>query len=131
MKQTITIRDELPFGKVVNELRFEVADERLTVRDLIRQRVHQEVMAYNLAKPGYFNGLVQPTDAEATLNGYKLRRIRQIDWEDQADLALKAFESNGFFILVDERQAESLDEVVVIGEDTQVSFVKLVPLVGG
>ena len=61
--------------------------------------VHQEVALYNLSQPGYFQGLVQPNDAEATLNGYRLRQRRQIDWEKQADLALKAFEANGGKVL--------------------------------
>jgi hypothetical protein len=131
MSIKLTIRDELPIGQVAYEISFEVAAERLTARDLIRQRVHQEVALYNLSQPGYFQGLVQPSDAEATLNGYRLRQRRQIDWEKQADLALKAFDANGFFILVDDRQVESLDEMIEIREDTQISFVKLMPLVGG
>jgi hypothetical protein len=31
---------------------------------------------------------VQPTDSEQTLNGYALRRPRQLDWEAQAESAL-------------------------------------------
>ena len=131
MSITVTVRDELPHGKVVNELRFEVATERLAARDLIRQRVYEEVIAHNLSQPGYFNGLIQPSDAEVTLNGYKLRQRRQIDWEKQADLALRAFEQNGFFILVDDRQVTRLDEIIEVHANTQVSFMKLVPLVGG
>ena len=116
---------------MINELRFEVADEVLCIRDMIRQRVHQEVMAYNLSQPGYFNGLVQPTDAEASLNGYQLRRRRQINWEKQSELAEEAFEGNGFFIRVDDRQVNDRDEMVRIGVDTKISFTELIPLVGG
>ena len=36
-----------------------------------------------------------------------------------------------FFLLIADRQAESLDEVFEIDLDCEVSFVKLVPLVGG
>lgn len=131
MPAQILVRDETFSGQALQELRFEVQNERLTVRELIRQRVHQEVSLYNLSQPGYFRGLVQPSDAEATLNGYRLRQRRQIDWEQQAEQALLAFERNGFFILVGDHQAESLDEVIEIGEDTTVTFLKLVPLVGG
>ena len=103
----------------------------VTVRELIRQRVYQEVQDHNRAQPEYFRGLVQPTDAEQTLNGYKLRKRRKIDWEKQFKQAVEAFERNGFLVLVDERQAEGLDETLTLKADTQVSFVKLVPLVGG
>jgi hypothetical protein len=131
MPVTLNIRDQLLAGNVVRELRFEVANERLTVRDLIRQRIHEEVTLYNLSQQEYFQGLVQPTSAETTLNGYRLRKRRWIDWEQQADLALQAFEGNSFFILVDEHQVESLDDFIDVREDTQIVFVKLIPLVGG
>ena len=127
MAVTVTIQDELPYGKVINQIAFVVQDEHINVADLIRRRLQ----LYNLSEPGYFNGLVQPTDAEITLNGYKLRQRRQIDWEQQVDLAVQAFEANGFFILVDDHQVESLAETLTITPETQITFIKLVPLVGG
>lgn len=39
------------------------------------------------------------------LNGYKLKARRKIDWEEQSKRALEAFEHNGFFVLVGNRQA--------------------------
>jgi hypothetical protein len=56
-----------------------------------------------------FRGLVQPTDAEQTLNGYKLRAPRMIDWKRQFERAIAAFEVNQVIVLVNDRQAESLD----------------------
>ena len=38
--------------------------------------------------PEYFRGLVQPTDAERVLNGYRLRQRRKIDWEKQCQCTL-------------------------------------------
>ncbi len=136
MSMILTIRDELPLGRVLNELNFEVQTKRLTTRELIRQRVHQEVSLHNLADSGPFiasvkPGLVQPGEVEARLNGVKPRQRRQIDWQKQADLALEAFEQNAFFILVDNRQVEDLDEFIELRVDTQVTFLKLMPLVGG
>ena len=82
-----------------------------------------------------FRGLVQPTDAERLLNGnrseFRLRKRRDIDWKQQFDKACDAFGRNGFFILIDDKQAESLDQQFTIGRGTEVSFVKLTPLVGG
>lgn len=105
--------------------------ESLTVRELIRLRVYQEVQTYNEQQSEYFNGLVQPTDAERTLNGYRLSRPRFLDWEQQYERALEAFEQNGFIVLVGNRQMERLEEVMTITADLPVSFLKLVPLVGG
>ncbi len=78
-----------------------------------------------------FNGLVQPTDAERTLNGYVLRVPRALDWRAQADAAVRAFGRNGFFVFVGDRQVEELDEELTLAEADVVSFVRLVPLAGG
>jgi hypothetical protein len=101
------------------------------VRAILRARIWQEVADYNQRPPEVFRGLVQPTHAEGVLNGAKLRAPRTIDWEAQFRRACEAFETNGFFMLIGDRQAESLDEEFDIGVETEVQFVKLTPLVGG
>jgi len=132
MTSTLTVRDETATGDIVHQRTLDFLDEHVTVRELITRRVQEEVREYNrTAGRGVFVGLVQPTDAEAALNGYRVRTPRELSWERQRDAALAAFETNGFFVLVGDRQAESLDERIHIGLGTEVSFVKLVPLVGG
>jgi len=131
MPSTLTVSDQTVTGKTTHSVTLEFPTERTTVRELIRSRVYQEVQDYNRRKPETFQGLVRPTEAEQTLNGFKLRAGREIDWKRQFEKAIDAFGRNGFFILGDDRQAEGLDEEVVIGRDTRVSFVRLVPLVGG
>ncbi len=132
MPVMVTVRDETTAGAPVNELQLELPSERLTVRELIRSRVYQEVKDHNVrAAQTTFRGLVQPTDAERELNGYRLRQPRQIDWKKQFDVALEAYERNGFVILVDDCQTGALDEEVELSAGTAVSFLKLVPLVGG
>lgn len=132
MSATLTVYDETATGVKSGGFTLDFLTERITVRELIRERVYEEVRQYNAATPEYFRGLVQPTDAEATLNGYRVRdRRRKIDWEKQFDMALRAFEKNGFFILVDDEQVESLEETIEVQPGTQVSFIRLVPLVGG
>ena len=61
----------------------------------------------------------------------RTRTKRRLDWEAQYEKALSAFARNGFFVLVGDRQVESLDEEITLKVDTEVSFVKLVALVGG
>jgi len=128
---TLTIADKTTAGRDVHTFTLDFLTEHVTVREIIRSRVYEEVQLYNTTHTEYFRGLVQPTDAETTLNGYRLRQRRKIDWEEQYARALKAFTTNGFFILVGDRQVEELDEVVGLRYDTQVSFIKLIPLVGG
>ncbi len=131
MTATVTVYDESMSGEKTNALTLEFLTARVSARELIRRRVYEEVQEYNLSTPEYFRGLVQPTDAERVLNGVRLRLRRRLDWEKQFALAVQAFESNGFFMLVDDRQVNSLDDEINLKIGTQVSFVKLVPLVGG
>ena len=106
-------------------------EARITVRDLIRERVRHEVEAYNAKQGDVFFGLVQPADSERLLNGFKLRQRRMIDWQEQSEKATAAFQSNGFLLLINDRQVTDLDELVEVGIDTTATFLKLVPLVGG
>lgn len=131
MATTVTIYDETILGERTPMLTLEFFTERVTARELIRRRVYEEVREYNMKEPEYFRGLVQPTDAERVLNGYRLRQRRKIDWQEQAERAVKAFAGNGFFVLVDDRQVERLEDEIVLKVGTEVSFVRLTPLVGG
>lgn len=131
MSTTLTIHDETATGQKTNTFTLDWLTERMTVREVIRARIYQEVQDYNRREPEFFRGLVEPSDAERMLNGFKLKVKRKIDWHKQYDRALEAFERNGFFVLVGDRQVDSLDEEFDVKVDTEVSFIKLVPLVGG
>ncbi|MBC2901415.1 hypothetical protein [Streptomyces cupreus] len=100
----VTFVDETTTGERETGPRLEVAQERLTVRELIGRRVREEIAA---------------------------GRRRRKDPEGQTELVLKAFAANGFLLLVGERQLTELDEEVDLTADTEVTFLKLIPLVGG
>ena len=131
MASTITIRDESTSGRTLHEWSLEVLTERITVRELIRSRVYQEVEQYNSHHPEIFRLLVQPGDAEQAGNGFRMPRPRKIDPEDQFAKTVEAFERNGFVVLVDNRQVDRLDAKIPLKPETMVTFLKLVPLVGG
>lgn len=127
----ILIKDETFSGKVIQEISLQFSTQTVTIKEIIAARVMKEVEDYNQKLPSYFNGLIEPTDAEQTLNGYKLKPKKVIDGEKQVYVALDAFQKNGFFVLVDQIQSESLEQEVVLKADITVSFIKLTPLVGG
>ncbi len=128
---TVTVRDETTLGETTGDLTLEFLTERVTGREVIRSRVYQEVTEYNARRAGMFRGLVQPRDAERTREGFQLRNPRRIDWTEQYEAALAAFARNGFLLLVDDRQVTDLDAEIELRHDTDVSFLRLVPLVGG
>jgi hypothetical protein len=137
MAATLTVRDETATGDTIHSFPLEFPSERITVRELIRERVYQEVQDFNRRNDPVFRGLVQPKGAqrvnahERRAWAYQLKTRREIDWKEQFEQATNAFEKNGFFILINDKQAEALDEEVVLTRESTVTFVKLVPLVGG
>src|SRR4051794_17962022 len=132
MPATLTIRDETTTGQVVQEWTLDFLTERVSVRELIRGRVYQEVQDHNLERAAPpFRGLVQPGADETAVNGPpKERTPRPIDWHKQFAVAQDAFENGRVLILIGDRQADSLDEEIEVRPDTVVTFLRLVPLVG-
>lgn len=123
--------DETLGGERVRRMTLESLQERTTAREIIRARVWQEVQEYNAAaRQKVFSGLVLPADNHERLNAASTT-FKPIDWEKQFATALRAFESNGFFILAGDHQLSELDEEAETGPETEISFVKLTPLVGG
>ena len=47
MSVTLTVRDETTAGEIYHERPLEFPSERITVRELIRERVYQEVQDFN------------------------------------------------------------------------------------
>ncbi|WP_327649252.1 hypothetical protein [Micromonospora zamorensis] len=99
----ITIADEATGGPSVAEWTMEIFDETVRLDELIRRRVVLEV-------------------AESGAG---------VDPEERTRATLEAFGRNGFVVLVDDRQVTSLDDTVHLHAGSRVTFLKLVPLVGG
>jgi CDP-diacylglycerol pyrophosphatase len=136
---TITLYDETTLGEKSPGLTLEISTKRITARELIRQRIDREVDDYHQNQSQPFQGLVQPSDSERLLNGYKLRTARKIDQAlptlrervQQFELAIAAFTQNRFILLVNDVQVEDLDVELELDDDSIVCFLKLIPLVGG
>lgn len=127
---TLTIEDRTGTGRPTGGITLPEVPDRITLRELIRLRVREEVARYNLRPQNAFQGLVQP-GFKATRNGYEAARPRRIDWEAQASIAIEAFGRNGFFVLVNGKQVTDLDTELTVADTYDVGFVKLTPLVGG
>jgi hypothetical protein len=102
---SVTIVDEVPgHGRRV-AFRLELWSERVTARELIERRVRHEVEVYNQKTPDTFPGLVQPTESERVLNGWRLKTPRTIDAEEQVASAWDAFDRGRILLLVDARRS--------------------------
>lgn len=130
MPTTVTIRDGNLSGDTLHAWSLEVLSERMTLGELIRSRVYQEVQDYNRRQPERFLGLVAPGDDERTLNGLKPTR-RQIDWKRQFERALDAVRKKQILVFVDDHQFEETDAEIELRPGSEVSFVRLTMLTGG
>ncbi len=129
MPLSVAVLDETTFGtrSAAGDLQFEGSAS--TLREIIRQRVQQEVERFNLSDVEGFHDLVEPGETERILNGVRERRY--LNWQEQFAKALAAFERNGFLVLVDDRQITGLDEKIPLTAQSTVTFLRLVPLIGG
>lgn len=126
--KTLTVTDETAAGQVLSQLLLEFEAEYITVRELIEARIKAEIKKYEQNVIQYKNSLVLPNDLEQRLNN---KTRKKIDPEKQLYIALKAFQNNGFLVLLEDEQVENLEQQFLVDESTTVSFIKLTPLVGG
>ncbi|MER6675791.1 hypothetical protein [Streptomyces sp. NPDC000983] len=100
----VTFVDETTSGRREPGPRLAVTEERLTARELIRRRVREEIAA---------------------------GRRRRTDPEGQTEALLRAFAGNGLLLLVGDRRLTDPDDTVEVSADTEVTFLRLIPLAGG
>ena len=134
MVTSVVIRDESMGGDTLGEMILELPSERITVNELIRSRVYQEVTESNAraaAKKYETRELVQPSPTELALNGPRSNNPAPANWKDQFDKAVDAFRANRIMILINDRQVTSLDEQIEINSGTRISFLRLTMLMGG
>lgn len=100
----IVVADTTAAGTETARLLLDDVPSPIRLRDLIHHRVREEVV-----RSGVSSG----------------------DWQVEAEVAVRAFGRNGFFVFVGDRQVEDLDEELTLAEADVVSFVRLVALAGG
>jgi hypothetical protein len=131
MPTTVTIHDQTPAGDRTHSFTLDFLSTHVTVRQLIRSRVYQEVQDHNARKSDTFQGLVQPAGSHPTPDGFKLPKPRDINWKTQFEKALEGFQKSAFHILVDGQQLARLDDEVDLNPNAQITFIKHSPIIGG
>lgn len=136
---SIQIVDEY-FGKSKTPV-FEISfpTETITIRNLIIRRVEDEVAQVNAQKfvqkkslqERMFLAGITNRAPETLLNADTPKRHKMIDPVAAVNTALKAFEAERYFVLINDTQIETLNEVIVITPETEAVFLRLTPLVGG
>jgi hypothetical protein len=142
MPATLTVK-----GKIVGQTRPPFPDwsvslepdagTPLTLRDLLRQVVCAEVEAFRLRQEQrrLTRVLTPAAIAEAAargkidLGGQDLAQA--VDPEAAVAVALQAFADGLYFVFVNEEHQPDLDRVVPLHPQSEILFLRLVPLAGG
>ena len=113
----ITIRDQNGTQPIGSPWVLEWSDKGvpMTVADLIRERVRIEFEAGGDGRDERPRLVDVLTDREFD------RVVEDVLW---------AFEARTFLLLVGDRQMEGLDDVISLKPDTEVTFLRLIPLKG-
>ena len=129
MLLTLPLLDETTTGESRSAGTLQLDKASPTLREIIRLRVQQEVARFNAAEYEPFQGLIQPDESERILNGVRTRPV--LDWQQQFAKAIASFKGSGFLVLLDDRQIVDLDETLHLTPQSRITFLRLVPLMGG
>ena len=146
MPALLRIRDEF-FGTKAEDdpepVDLKLVSERVSPREIIRQRVFAEVAELNErrmeharrhARTRSFLVDVEDHSPEARLNKIlpvKRRSAALLDAEQEFAKAIEAFEKNRFVMLFDDRQVDGLEDELTVVPGSEVTFLHLMPLRGG
>ena len=121
---TVTIRDETSSGRLISRFEIPLNPPQVTLAQLIRTRVREEVDRYNTDRGNVFRGLVRPIDGEDVRDGFRMSQPRPLNWEDLAGVALASFERAGFAVVVDGRRIEDLTTRLDLSDEPDVAFLR-------
>jgi hypothetical protein len=112
------------------------ATPALPLRDLLTAIVTAEVAAFHDRQQARrLDRVLAPEQIEDGAARGKINagatEPQAVSLADAITTALQAFEDRLYLVLVDGAPAQSLDEHVAVGAGSRVSFVRLVPLIGG
>lgn len=146
MSALLKIRDEFFGTRTVAGLppvELKLASERVSPREIIRQRVFAEVAEVNEQRLSNarrhertrsFLVEVEEDSPEQALNRPLPGRRRAkhlLDAEEEFSKALAGFQANRFVMLFDDRQVEGLEDDLAVMPGSEVTFLHLTPLKGG
>ncbi len=144
---TVEVRSRIlggnPAEPEVAPVALELTAERLTVAELIRRAVEEQVrelrvrqrlnaeQARRALDRQYLTAEEIAAQVEQGVIRLRAPRHREIDPGLEVARALRSFEAGAYLILVDGRRVDRLDEEVTCAPGMSVTFVRLMPLMGG
>jgi hypothetical protein len=122
---TISIKDESLQGTRLS-WQLEMLEEQTTLREIIR-RLYQDISEYQAKKRSQLHCLLPPTSQCQT----STEPLPQLDWQRYYKQAINAFEKRSYIVIIDDKQVTHLDTPITLNKQSTVTFLKLIPLIGG
>lgn len=117
----------LPGGQRTVPVSVTVPAVGLSVRELIARKIEQEWSeCAERQRPGLSG---EAFSCEALLRAAP--PAPHSDAREEVERAQQAFAACEFMVVVDDQRVCDPDEVLVVGPDTRVEFIKILPMVGG
>lgn len=133
----LDVNDEF-WGGAMPVGRIDFTRPRITVRELIHERVRLELDREAERRGSGANVAITPEEARLNLaeRPWPLAAAMLDDGDapgvaSKARTAEQAFIQGRYFVLLDDRQADDLDEVIDLAATRQATFLILTPLKGG
>lgn len=119
-------------GAITSEFKIETSSTTITVKELIIEKVKQEVTIHNQKVEESLQAIGESTNYEQVINQKSNRyKLVPADIERECYIAFDAFAQNRFFLFINDKQYLNLEEPLPVASIIEVLFLKLTPLTGG
>jgi hypothetical protein len=110
---------------------------RLTLQELLTQIVRSEVAEFkDRQSQRRLTHILSAADIDLGMARGKIESggsdlDQVVDVEGSINIALQAFKDGFYLVFINDQQQEDLDDLVEVGINSELLFLRLVPLVGG
>ena len=122
------LQEHLTVAELIQRTVEERVRELLVQREIDAQQVRRALERHYLTAAEV---AVQAQQGAVRYPSDRTTKTPEIDLKDEGQRAIRAFEVGSYIILVNGQQVESLDEELSLSMNTKVTFLRLIPLVGG
>ena len=122
LKQHLTVA-ELIQRTVEEQVRELIVERQLNAQQVRRALDRHYLTDSEIASQAQHGAVRYPSDRAA--------KIPQIDCKTEVQKAISAFKAGSYIILVNGQQVQHLEEELTLSLNTKVTFLRLMPLVGG
>jgi hypothetical protein len=118
-------------GKILDEIFLEIEQEITSVAEIIANHVIQQVTCSNNQLKKQQKSYQNDFEQELNLHTSRVKNRALFDTEKEIYKANSAFQNKQMIVMIDNKQAQSLEEEVFLNENTTIRFLRLMPLIGG